>query len=347
MTDHDPDIDPLPAQRWTALLERIAAEVQPRAAGFAVAGETWHDELGPPGRAARRRQALARVLYRRYYHGAGPCTPESVAGHPHALAQDEPRWGAALRARLGDRRAWEDGWTLVDAGRRGLLVDASRRGLLVARDGVVVHASAGQTRVRDGVVQVRLPADRPAASPGFFATTSRRGGPSGTGPLVRVYLHLRPGQALDAFADLIASLDGARIRFCAKVVDHLDGFDRPDTAVVYTAREDCPRAVQAAVAVGRRRPGALAPEVPAFTLPLAPGIALAEDPAAGPGVSFGRHRCDLVAAGILDSDDPGTRAGRLAGIRSALRAAGLDLTRLHLSPGSADVELSGPLGGVA
>lgn len=337
MTDHHPDIDPPPAQRWTALLERIADEVQPRATGFAVAGETWHDELAAPGRPARRRQALARVLYRRYYHGAGPRTPDGGAGHPHAWARDEPRWGAQLRARLGDRRAWEDGWTLVVAGRRGLLV---------ARDGVVVHASAGQTRVRDGVLQVRLPADRPAASPGFFATTSRRGGPSGTGPLVRVYLHLRPGQALDAFTDLVASLDGARIRFCAKVIDHLDGFDRPDTAVVYTAREDCPRAVQAAVAVGRHRPDAFAPEVPAFTLPLAPGIALAEDPAAGPGVSFGRHRCDLVAAGLLDSDDPGTRAGRLAGIRSALRAAGLDLARLHLSPGSRDVELSGLLGGV-
>jgi hypothetical protein len=83
---------------------------------------------------------------------------------------------------------------------------------------------------------------------------------------------------------------------------------------------------------------ALRPATPLFTLPLAPGIGLAEDP--NTGESFGMHRCRLTAEGIVDAWSRGEQSGaaRLAAIAAAFTRAGCDLDRPYLSPASADLE---------
>jgi lantibiotic modifying enzyme len=77
--------------------------------------------------------------------------------------------------------------------------------------------------------------------------------------------------------------------------------------------------------------------VPAFTKSIARGVALAEDP--GPGLSFGEHRCGLVAAGLIQAFEAGRRdfAGRLEAVEAQFNAAGIDLDSPYLSPGSIDV----------
>ena len=72
------------------------------------------------------------------------------------------------------------------------------------------------------------------------------------------------------------------------------------------------------------------PRVPAFTLPLAPGVGLAE----GPGESFGEHRCGLLADGILDARDQGAR-GHVARSECAIARfarAGVEIDVPYLEP---------------
>ena len=334
---------PGPGKSWAELLDRIAAEVEPTADGFALLGTPWSDDLPRDGWEERRREALTRVLYRRYYQrhdgqDAMTSLTQALPSARRAPAEEDSDWGAQLRRRLAVRQVWEDGWT--EAGRTG---DDVR----VQRDGVAVLVRADEARRRDGDLRVLLPANRPLASPGFFITSGRDGSSRRAGAVIRMYLNLQPAHALDAFTDLVTRLDEAGIPFTANVVDHLDGFDRPDCTVVYGAREHLTFLVGAGVDVGRRHSGALGRRVPAFTLPVGPGLALAEDPQVGRRQGFGRHRCGLVATGVLQAAVPGTVVGRLTGIRGALAASGLDLTRLHLNPGSPDLDISYLLGGVA
>lgn len=334
---------PVEGGRWAGLLQRIAAEVEPTATGFAVLGERWTDDGGPDGLEKRRHEALTRLLYRRYYQQHDdPAAPTSLVTArmtgARCPAEEDASWGAQLRRRLAGRVVWEHGWSEV-----GNTLNAIR----VAKNDVVVLARTEDTRRRDGALQVRFPANRPLASPGFFLTVGRAGAGTRSGAVVRAYVHLLPTGALDAFAGLVERLDQRRIPFSAKVVDHLDAFDRPDCAVVYSGRDDAAVLVTTALEVRHHHARHIGASVPAFTLPVAPGVAVADEPHAGPRQSFGRQRCGLVAAGLLQAADPSTAAGRLAGVHDALRSAGLDLGRLHLNPGSPDLVLPVDLGGAA
>jgi len=78
----------------------------------------------------------------------------------------------------------------------------------------------------------------------------------------------------------------------------------------------------------------LARRTPMFTKRLARGLAVAEDP--GDGRSFGQHRCQLVAEGLVRAFENGTTAlsdvsGAIAG---RFAEEGLTITRPWLNAGS-------------
>ena len=77
----------------------------------------------------------------------------------------------------------------------------------------------------------------------------------------------------------------------------------------------------------------LAPAVPALTLPLAPGVALAEDRADG-DESFGERRCALLAEAIVRAHEEGRRATaeRLDAVAAAFAVAGVELDAPYRDP---------------
>jgi len=106
--------------------------------------------------------------------------------------------------------------------------------------------------------------------------------------------------------------------------------DRADSFVIYAPR----RFGKIVAMIVRETPIPLRADTPWFTLRLAPGIAVADDP---PGnKSFGETRSRLVALGILDADECG--ADRLASVRERFIRAGLDWERPWLRPGQGDLE---------
>jgi hypothetical protein len=153
---------------------------------------------------------------------------------------------------------------------------------------------------------------------------------------VRCYLNLVPETAPAVFARIARGLDESELVYAGKLLDNPLNYGRPDAAVFYATRDDVVTLVRTALAA--RDPRAFADEVPAFTREVAPGIAVADDP--GAGVSFGYHRCRLVAEGLLraGTGDPHDRLGAV--IESFLRA-GIDPARPHLGPGPPELDLAG------
>src|SRR5262249_37668667 len=84
---------------------------------------------------------------------------------------------------------------------------------------------------------VRLPAARPGLSPGFFLVDGSRG-TTEPGPVLRVYLHLDgPDDAVRLWDTTLRHLEGAAVRYRAKVTSSRRLFPRRDGLVVYLGRE--------------------------------------------------------------------------------------------------------------
>jgi hypothetical protein len=76
---------------------------------------------------------------------------------------------------------------------------------------------------------------------------------------------------------------------------------------------------------------------PMLTKRLAPGLAVAEDP--GDGRSFGQHRCQLIAEGLVRAFGAPTAplSARLQAVIDRFADEGLSSTTPWLKPGSPDI----------
>ena len=154
------------------------------------------------------------------------------------------------------------------------------------------------------------------------------------------FLHLRPGTAPEVFARVVTALDGYGVAFRAELAGDPDACVRADAAVVTVDRGDASTLARVALRVQQRAPFALAPSAPAFTRQLAPGIALADEPGHGHGTTFGRHRCRLVATGLVAAGHGAGLSARRAAVLKAFEHAGLDPAALHLNPGNREIDVS-------
>jgi hypothetical protein len=207
--------------------------------------------------------------------------------------------------------------------------------VLVRLDGVKVWVPAtevsteGRAARAGARVTVRIPAGRPALSPGFFLTDSVRPYPAGE-PVVRVYVHVMTVAAAlgvwDATLGLLADLG---LSYRAKVVSCPGMLPRRDGLVLYLAARDL--AVSARiVTVAGRVPG-VGPQVSVFAEPVGPGVAIAWEPADGrpgmSGLSFGEHRAAALADGLVRPAARrahGHRNSSAASVRRAFVEAGID-----------------------
>lgn len=161
------------------------------------------------------------------------------------------------------------------------------------------------------------------AQPGWLHARASAPG-SGT-PLVRVYWHLAPQGAAPFLAAATRAMRGAR--HMLKLLDDPQSYRRADSAVLYVAADDWPRAREALPLVRAAAEPWLRRATPLFTLRVAPGVGLAEDP--GGEESFGLHRCRLAAEGLYAARGAEDPEERLAAVRAALRGAGVDPDAPH------------------
>ena len=289
-----------------------------------------------------------RLLYRRCYLGRTTDDPdtENVDRRP-AFAREDAVLGAALRAADGGRWIWEPGWAIDSDSTDGGAMLVNEHGLLIhARSDEFRPArrakGAAGTRIPGqwgSPVEVRFPTARPFASPGFFLVSGTAGLAVGH-DIVRWYLDLEPAAAAAALRTLVRELDDARVRFTFKVLSD------PGEATP-TGRRRAVRLSGGSARVHRvvldlhdELPGQFRPATPLFSRKVRDGIGIAEDPPqATVPLSFGQHRCRLVAKGLTDAGADADADARFRAIVGTFEQVGISVDAPHLNPGSPEFDL--------
>lgn len=273
--------------------------------------------------------ALAERLYADFYCTGGVAPPQ-VMKEPRSGLWPSPQSKALSAANrgLGCRQAgWivrdeEDGFVVVERDGLRLWAEPSR----------LPDAAAAQPG--EEVVLI-LEKEQLGLPDGFYIAFGDAGDAetSDTVPLDRFYWNIRPEGRAILVGALTSTLNGAGLPFRLKVLND-PREERCDAGVLYVSSVHRAPVVRALAEVLRAAAPHMRASVPSFTLPLAPGLAFAEDP---PGEdSFGTSRCGLMADAIVGAYERGVRGldRRFEAVADEFAAAGLSLGALHLNPGS-------------
>jgi hypothetical protein len=275
-------------------------------------------------------EGLQNELYRSFYTQGRP-VPIGAEGGP--ARPDDTFVDALSRANSGTG-GWQPGWRVetVEYG----TVQVVRNGL---------HARVPVSDCRDvkrgcavaAPMTVRRPKELLESSPGFYTALGDIEPSAGCdGIEVRVYFNVGAEGAAPLVAVCTRLLNEARIPFELKVLDDPGSFPRCDAAVLYLDDGRFERVRESLRTIISRCGMHLHGEPPAFSKPLAPGVAVGEH-WRGLGGSFGTSRCRLVAEGIVAAHESGARRlpDRIDAVARRFAKHGLDIEIPYLAPGSA------------
>lgn len=274
---------------------------------------------------------LWRLLYLSYHAGDHEAARLLVEGGQLVLGLpdwEEPDFVARLRTASRCDGYVSPGWTVTGGDGDHFRVLRNDLTLNVKRDELRCPA---KPQVGDAV-GVRFPPELPYTSPGWWIAVGDAGTSSKEAtPIVRLYFTLADSNAAPTLLRGVTELlNGLAVPFEVKVVNSRSRCCRRDAFIIYLERADWDvhsgelRTLYAANTHLTRDDG------PPFTRRLGPGWSLAEEPANVSGnLSFGQHRCLLVAEALVDAQQRGsdTPGGRFRAIAQRFQRAGLDLER--------------------
>ena len=283
--------------RPAADLRELVDAVEIHSGGtFSIAAERF-DAAMAAGASDDLASRLAGALYSRKY-----CRPTLTSLTP---AGSDPRAARVLVEQLSHDNSglgtWEAGWTVDAIDPDGTLVVRRQR------DDLLVWARQEEFRSLTGVVhiggigRVRVAKEAREMLPGYYvaygnADRGRDEGPNAV-DIVRFYWHLTAEGAREWMRELTARFNVAGVPFQAKVLNDPAAYGRADAGVLYVERAHVGHAMKLLPELHRVTRAGLRDTTPMLTKRLAPGLAAADDP--GDGRSFGQHRCQLVAEGLV------------------------------------------------
>jgi hypothetical protein len=193
-------------------------------------------------------------------------------------------------------------------------------------------------------VAIRMPKNR--VQSGFYMAVGNgelnRLDPSESQPVtVRIYFNLTSEGAVGVMGSLTRQLNEMTIPFSFKVLYNPKDYGRYDSGVLYFDKRDYESVRRALKTVYAEQESHFQPEVPLFTMQLAPGLGLAEEPDQkfAERESFGMNRCQIVGNGLLEAWHRGDDSpeGRMKAIHQQFSILGIDLKRTHLNGNSEDI----------
>jgi hypothetical protein len=212
----------------------------------------------------------------------------------------------------------------------------------ITKDGLRFVADAGDCESDAPLIQgmnvsLRTAKECFRMTPGFYLVLGNAPGPvhGSSDCLVRLYWNVTAEGAVPLVRDLTQLLNDRNINFRLKTLRNPAAYQRCDAAVLYFSKSALFSVWDGLEETYVRLSEHLRTSVPAMTKPLAPGLGLAEDPAAS--TSFGLHRCGLIAEGAVSSAKARAAERRLQSVRERFAREGLDMDHPYLGPGSKDV----------
>jgi hypothetical protein len=232
---------------------------------------------------------------------------------------------------------FDSGWSV--------LREESDASLAVTKGGLRLHIQRNKhlqptevSAVVGDSVAIKMPKN--LVQNGFYVAVSNAVSESDKN-LVRAYFNLSPEGAVVVMGSLTRRLNAIPIFFHFKVLYNPDDYKRYDSGVLYFEKGNYEAVSQVLEAVYAENQSHFQPEVPLFTMQLAPGLGLAEEPDQKFGVqeSFGMNRCQIVANGLLEAWYKGDESieGRMEAIIEQFSSLGIDLERVHLNANSEDI----------
>lgn len=232
-----------------------------------------------------------------------------------------------------------------------VLREESDGSLAVHKHGLTLHVErdrhlppAIQSITVGDAIAIRLPKNR--VQNGFYMAVSNVGlykhQHSDTEPeVVRVYFNLSSEGAIVVMGSLTRQLNEIELPFTFKVLYNPADYGRYDSGVLYFDRHHYANVRSVLQKVYAENRSHFRSSVPLFTKLLAPGLAVAEEPERkfSEQESFGTHRCQIVANGLLEARATGDEspASRIAAILQQFSLAGIGLDRVHLNANSEDI----------
>ncbi|MDJ0675019.1 MAG: T3SS effector HopA1 family protein [Calothrix sp. MO_167.B42] len=238
---------------------------------------------------------------------------------------------------------FEPGWSILREESDGtLVVTRGRLRLHIERD---KHLPASDKFATVGdCVAIRTPKNR--VQNGFYAAignvgTNRLDSSEDSPVLVRIYFNLTPDGAVGVMSSLTRQLNEMAIPFRFKVLYNPKDYERHDAGVLYFNKSDYKAVREVLKTIYAQHQFHFHPEVPLFTMQLAPGLGLAEEPDQkfAERESFGMNRCQIVANGLLSARHQGddSTGARMRAILGQFSLLGIDLHRVHLNVNSEDI----------
>jgi hypothetical protein len=246
--------------------------------------------------------------------------------------------------------ASNSGQGIFDPGWRVLRQEADGS-LTVTKDDLTLHIERDrhlppeqQSAAIGDLVAIRLPRNR--VQSGFYMAVGNAS-PQGEvnsdsdSQTVRIYFNLSPEGAVAVMGAITRQLNEIAIPFNFKALYNPSNYKRYDSAVLYFDKSDYEAVRQVLQVVYRENQSHFGVEVPLFTKFLAPGLALAEEPNHKfvTKESFGTHRCQIVANGLLEAWENGDESpeSRMASIKQNFSLLGIDLKHTYLNANSEDI----------
>ncbi len=211
-------------------------------------------------------------------------------------------------------------------------------GLRVRRHGIaldVPHDRLQRGESSNGRVTVLLPPERRYTLLGWYMVVGDAGPVDRDAPMARLYFTARDAVgAVEVVRRVAAMVNTLREPFQLKVANHPSALSRRDCSVLYVGKQFYDAHMDDLCRLHADLAGHLRHDPPCFARPLAPGISFAEEPdLQGHRMSFGEHRCLLVAEGLLAAFIDGVTSvgGRLDAVVRRFARDGLDLDAPYLN----------------
>jgi hypothetical protein len=224
------------------------------------------------------------------------------------------------------------GWKVLIALNGGEVCAQKAHRVRVWRPGQYLFDGAPARAAKGASVHVLLRKNSLTLQSGFYhAFGSFVADEQSEGRAMRFYLNARHAGAAEVARLVCGTFDARGVPFQFKCLSGASDYVRRDSAVLYMGKRYARVAVDLLGQLYPHLRGYLRAETPMLAKPLAPGLALAEDPDADD--SFGTHRTRAIAEGLYDAfrHDRHTEAERLAAVLRAFEAQNISTEKPHLN----------------
>ncbi|MBD2693469.1 T3SS effector HopA1 family protein [Anabaena catenula] len=242
-----------------------------------------------------------------------------------------------LHTRNKSEGYWSHNWQVVR--------EETDSTLAVQKNGLTLHVDpnlhvlpTNQEVTVGKFVSIRMPKN--VVQNGFYMAVANAGSQNNH-EITRVYFNLTPEGAASVMESLTDQLNKIPISFSFKALYNPSDYRRYDSAVLYFNKGQYDVVNTVLKRVYTENESYFLEQVPLFTKLLAPGLACAEEPDQkfGEQESFGTHRCQIIANGLIAAWQQGenTPEGRLASIIKHFSLQKIQLQRPYLNAKSKDI----------